>query len=123
MLTMMALFFLLITHVDEQPHCEDDLYLYEAAKEIIYAKFYASKGFLISIPQHLSCCDSSSCTFYNQEECVKDKHIPYDLKKHGYVECLKDYMFPNTAYSGDTRSPIPMISVHSVGDFLYRRQS
>ena len=27
------------------------------------------------------------------------------------------------AYSGDTRSPIPMISVHSVGDFLYRRQS
>ena len=91
----------LFTHVDEQPHCEDDLYLHEAAKEIIYAKFYASKGFLISIPQHLSCCDSSSCTFYNQEECVKDKHIPYDLKKHGYVECLKDYMFPNTKYKCD----------------------
>ena len=29
----------------------------------------------------------------------------------------------NTAYSGDSRSPIPMISVHSVGDLLYRRQS
>ena len=28
-----------------------------------------------------------------------------------------------TAYSGDSRSPIPMISVHSVGDLLYRRQS
>ena len=27
------------------------------------------------------------------------------------------------AYSGDSRSPIPMISVHSVGDLLYRRQS
>jgi hypothetical protein len=27
------------------------------------------------------------------------------------------------AYSGDSRSPIPMISVHSVGDFLFRRQS
>ncbi len=27
------------------------------------------------------------------------------------------------AYSGDSRSPIPMISVHSVCDFLYRRQS
>ncbi len=27
------------------------------------------------------------------------------------------------AYSGDTRSPIPMISVHSVGGFLSRRQS
>ena len=29
----------------------------------------------------------------------------------------------NAAYSGDSRSPIPMISVHSVGDLLYRRQS
>ena len=28
-----------------------------------------------------------------------------------------------TAYSGDSRSPIPMISVHSVGYLLYRRQS
>ena len=28
-----------------------------------------------------------------------------------------------SAYSGDSRSPIPMISVHSVGDLLYRRQS
>ena len=27
------------------------------------------------------------------------------------------------AYSGDSRSPIPMISVHSVGYLLYRRQS
>jgi hypothetical protein len=27
------------------------------------------------------------------------------------------------AYSGDSRSPIPMISVHSVGDLLYRRQN
>ena len=28
-----------------------------------------------------------------------------------------------TAYSGDTRSPIPVISVHSVGNLQYRRQS
>ena len=27
------------------------------------------------------------------------------------------------AYSGDTRSPIPVISVHSVGNLQYRRQS
>ena len=91
----------LFTHVEEQPHCEDDLYLHEATKEIVYAKFYASDEFLISIPQHLSCRESSSCAFYNQEECVKDKHIPYDLKKHGYVECLKEYMFPNTQYKCD----------------------
>lgn len=27
------------------------------------------------------------------------------------------------AYSGDTRSPIPVISVHSAGNLQYRRQS
>ena len=33
---------------------------------------------------------------------------------------LKEAIF---AYSGDTRSPIPVISVHSVGNLQYRRQS
>jgi len=34
--------------------------------------------------------------------------------------CAKKY---RDAYSGDTRSPIPVISVHSVGNLQYRRQS
>ena len=38
------------------------------------------------------------------------------------IEAEKAYI-TETAYSGDSRSPIPMISVHSVGDLLYRRQS
>ena len=91
----------LFTHIDEQPHCEDDMYLHEAAKEIIHTRFYDSDEFVISVPQHLFCRDSSSCAFYNQEECVREVHIPYDLKKHGYVECLKEYMFPNTTYKCD----------------------
>ena len=89
------------THIDEQTHCEDDMYLQEAAKDILYDRFYDSDEFVISVPQHRSCCDSSSCAFSNQEECIKDVHIPYDLKKHGYVECLKDYMFPSTNYKSD----------------------
>lgn len=36
---------------------------------------------------------------------------------------LRDKVKYPRAYSGDSRSPIPMISVHSVGDLLYRRQS
>ena len=41
------------------------------------------------------------------------------------VLAFNDKLTPqmSTAYSGDSRSPIPMISVHSVGDLLYRRQS
>jgi len=31
--------------------------------------------------------------------------------------------FNDIAYSGDSRSPNPMISVHSDVDLLYRRQS
>ena len=32
---------------------------------------------------------------------MKDKSNPYDLKGHGYVECLKDYKFPNNQYRCD----------------------
>ena len=39
--------------------------------------------------------------------------------KYKYISNYKDMR----AYSGDSRSPIPMISVHSVGYLLYRRQS
>ena len=34
-----------------------------------------------------------------------------------------EYITTEDAYSGDTRSPIPVISVHSVGNLQYRRQS
>ena len=91
----------MFTHVEDDSHCEDDMYLHEAAKEIIYTRFHSSDKFKISVPQKQICCDSSSCAFYNQEECIKDVHIPYDLKKHGYVECLKNYIFPNTRYKCD----------------------
>ena len=89
------------THAEGNTQCEDDMYLHEGAKEIIYNRFCCSDEFVISVPQHQSCRDSSSCAFYNQEECVKNVHTPYDLKRHGYVECLKDYMFPNTQYKCD----------------------
>ena len=46
-------------------------------------------------------------------------HVVDELKKVGRPE-VNRYI---PAYSGDSRSPIPMISVHSVGDLLYRRQS
>ena len=42
------------------------------------------------------------------------------------VAKIKDEKKPDLvliAYSGDTRSPIPVISVHSVGNLQYRRQS
>ena len=37
--------------------------------------------------------------------------------------CNNDKKTSSSAYSDDTRSPIPVISVHSVGNLQYRRQS
>lgn len=91
----------LFTHIEEQPHCEDDMYLHEAAKEIVYARFYDSDEFVISVPQHHSCRDGSSCAFYNKAECVKEFQISYDLKKYGYVECIKEYKFLNAKHKCD----------------------
>lgn len=88
-------------HVENNNPCRDDYYLHEAAKEILYERFCSSDKFIISVPQHQTCNEKTKCQFYNNEECVKDKSNPYDLKAHGYVECLKDYRFPNNQYKCD----------------------
>ena len=49
---------------------------------------------------------------------TKFETIGFDLNQQRV-----DALMQGHAYSGDSRSPIPMISVHSVGDLLYRRQS
>ena len=46
--------------------------------------------------------------------------IPVSDGGEGWLEAFGNAI---RAYSGDSRSPIPMISVHSVGDLLYRRQN
>lgn len=89
------------THIEDNEYCKDDLYLHEAAKEIVFDKFYHSDEFVISIPQNQSCAERTSCKFYNEEECCKSNSFPYDIKKHGYVECLKDFKFPNQKYKND----------------------
>lgn len=73
----------------------------EAAKEIIYKRFHQSRNFVISVPQKQLCERHSSCPLYNEGECYILEDVPYDLKKHGYVECLKDYSFTDTQFKCD----------------------
>ena len=58
---------------------------------------------------------------------IKDKlpHVKQGNSKQGRILFVKEGLMDAylNAYSGDSRSPIPMISVHSVGYLLYRRQS
>ena len=72
----------------------------EAAKEIIYERFHQSRNFTIVVPQK-QMCESLSCPFYDRQECYLTCRNPYDLKGYGYVECLKDYTFPDTQFKCD----------------------
>ena len=63
---------------------------------------------------------------YNLTKCAYN--VPTTFQKdfvplHSVLKLKIMADFFLSAYSGDSRSPIPMISVHSVGYLLYRRQS
>ena len=88
-------------HLDEDIHCEDDLYLHEAAKDILQHKFQCSEKFEILVPQHQNCSEKANCALYQLESCSTIKTFPYDLKHHGYTECLKDYKLPEHRYKCD----------------------
>ena len=88
-------------HVEGNAYCKDELYLHEAAKEILYERFQNSDDFVIRVPQHHTCDESLQCHLYNEKKCRKIKNSLYNLKKYGYVECLKNIEIPNTPFKCD----------------------
>lgn len=88
-------------HVEDDVTCNDDLYLHEVAKEILYDRFSRDKQFLIKVPQYYNCAEKSSCVYCDEELCFKEENVQYDLIKHGYSEYLKNYLFPDTHYKFD----------------------
>ena len=81
--------------------CDADLYLREAAKEIIWHKFTTSDKFEIMVPQHISCKKKDTCDLYDSERCQKREKIKYDLKTKGYNECLKNVKLQDAKYKCD----------------------
>jgi hypothetical protein len=83
---------------------------------------------------HLMSCEQrgSNASFANNDTIVvhdtlivHEQQCPEGVFTYN-LPCKIEYINqdqPGNAYSGDSRSPIPMISVHSVGELLYRRQS
>ena len=78
-------------HIEDGIHCDSNLYLHEAAKEIILRRFQTSKEFIICVPQALKCEKNTNCKFFKSKECSVINKFQYDLKKCGYTDCLKDY--------------------------------
>lgn len=88
-------------HLEENLICMDDLYLHEATKEALLYKFENEKQFIIQVPQYQNCNESPKCKYYSQYECLRRKEIPYDLKKFGYTECIKEYQLPGSRFKCD----------------------
>lgn len=88
------------THLD-QNHCEDNFYLYEAAKTIIQHKFLTSEEYNIVLWQKQQCDAKGTCCIFQPDTCNKSKPFTYNLKEHGYIECLKDCKVPNYSYRCD----------------------
>lgn len=91
----------IFVHIDKNVHCDDDLYLHETAKDIIYHKFSTSNDFKILVPQYQTCNEKTNCTFFQPELCSIKKLISYDLKQHDYKECLKNHMFSDFRHKCD----------------------
>ena len=100
----------------------DDVHLYDHKVQYNYYPYcvlYQSKpNRKFDLPDNTIVCVPKG----TKELFVK---IGYNMSQlvEGCVSIDKIGAIYSNAYSSDTRSPIPMISVHSVGDFLYRRQS
>ena len=88
-------------HLEDKVFCEDDLYLREAAKEIIRHKFITSDKFEINVPQYISCKKKDTCDLFDSERCQKREKIIYDLKTKGYIECLKNVKLNGAKYKCD----------------------
>ena len=89
------------THLDENTPCEDDFYLHEAAKKMLYRKFNTQQAFDVFIPQPYLCEIGCQCSLYNERSCSADIPIPYNLKTHGYHSCEIEYKFPDKQFSYD----------------------
>lgn len=69
---------------------ESDLHKY--AKYAIRQKFLMSDSFVVGVPQKLT-CGKKDCVFrYDDEDegCIKEDVVSYDLKKYGYDTCEEE---------------------------------
>ena len=78
------------THIDVDVDCNDENYLIEAAKAILYDNFYSSEKFEIAIDQIHGCRNHEDCKLYLEGECCTSKPKVFDLKTLGYNCCEKE---------------------------------
>lgn len=88
-------------HIEKNHVCDDDYFLHETAKRILFEKFKESTVFNIKVSQILRCEEHLRCKFPFADKCTASVDISYDLKKLGYNECIMDFMYPHVSYRCD----------------------
>lgn len=89
------------SHINRNEPCEDDFYLHEAAKKVLFDRFNNQQKFDIYIPQRHICEKGCNCVLFNEKHCIAAIPVPFDLKAHGYNSCEIEYKFPNEQFSYD----------------------
>ncbi|MEE1227307.1 MAG: competence protein CoiA family protein [Bacteroidales bacterium] len=84
-------------HIDQENDkiCSDELYLIDAAKEILYNNFHKSEKFEFFIDERYICSESNKCKLFNYDYCNIVKYKSYDLKHLKFNHCSKDIKLPN----------------------------
>lgn len=88
-------------HLDKKTPCEDNFYLHEAAKKILYTRFNTQQYFNVYIPQQQFCENRQQCKLYNEDFCSAEIPVLYDLKAYGYDSCEIEYKFPKEQFPYD----------------------
>lgn len=81
-------------HIKENKKCVDGIYLIEAAKEVIYNKFYNSENFEVKVSEYYFCKNIETCKFADRSHCYSVGRETYDLKSIGYKMCEKNFKRP-----------------------------
>lgn len=89
------------SHLDKNTPCEDDYYLHEAAKKVLYWKFNTQQKFDVDIPQAHLCEKGRQCSLFHESCCFVEIPKSYDLKAQGYDFCKIEYKFPDEEFSYD----------------------
>ena len=81
-------------HIKENKNCVDAFYLIEAAKEVIYNKFYNSEKYEVAVSEYYYCKNIETCNFADRSHCYSVGRETYDLKSIGYKMCEKNFKRP-----------------------------
>ena len=81
-------------HAEKNDKCTDDIYLLNAAKEVIYNSFYSRDKYEVAVPKLQLCENIGKCVFADRNSCLAKQYEKFDLKSVGYKACEKSVKIP-----------------------------